>query len=126
MFPGAAILNINEEFGEFMDDWIEIPNDPKHAARERARARELKASQWWRGLLAKGVCHYCGRKFPASELTMDHIVPVARGGRSTRGNVVPACRECNQKKKYLTPVELLLQEIGKKTPDAPEDEAREC
>ena len=94
-----------------MDDWIEVPNDPKHVARERTRARELRASQWWRDMLARGVCHYCGRKFPASELTMDHIVPVARGGRSTRGNVVPCCRECNQKKKYLTPVEILLCEL---------------
>ena len=94
-----------------MDDWIEVPNDPKHAARERARARELRASQWWRQILARGVCHYCGREFPASELTMDHIVPVARGGRSTRGNVVPCCRDCNQKKKYLTPAEILLREL---------------
>ncbi len=36
---------------------------------------------------------------------MDHIVPIIRGGRSVRSNVVPACRECNAKKKYLLPVE---------------------
>jgi 5-methylcytosine-specific restriction protein A len=47
------------------------------------------------------------------ELTMDHIVPIARGGRSTKGNVVPACKSCNTKKKQLLPMEwedyLLLQ-----------------
>jgi 5-methylcytosine-specific restriction endonuclease McrA len=32
---------------------------------------------------------------------MDHIVPLIRGGKTTRGNVVPACKECNNKKKYL-------------------------
>jgi hypothetical protein len=35
-------------------------------------------------------------------------VPVARGGTSTKGNVVPACAACNQTKKYLTPAEQIL------------------
>ena len=45
---------------------------------------------------------------------MDHVVPVARGGRSTRGNVVPACKPCNNEKKLLTPAERLLiaQRVG--------------
>jgi len=36
---------------------------------------------------------------------MDHLVPLIRGGRSVRGNTVPACKECNNKKKYLLPIE---------------------
>ncbi len=36
---------------------------------------------------------------------MDHIVPMARGGKSTKGNVVPACKECNNKKRYMLPIE---------------------
>ena len=43
---------------------------------------------------------------------MDHIVPVVRGGKSTRGNVVPCCKECNSDKKYLTPAELIMKELG--------------
>ena len=39
------------------------------------------------------------------ELTMDHIVPIIRGGRSTKNNVVPACKECNNKKKHSLPME---------------------
>jgi 5-methylcytosine-specific restriction endonuclease McrA len=31
---------------------------------------------------------------------MDHVVPLVRGGRSTRGNVVPACKACNTDKKH--------------------------
>jgi len=38
-------------------------------------------------------------------LTMDHIVPIARGGRSTKSNVVPACKTCNNAKKQLLPME---------------------
>jgi 5-methylcytosine-specific restriction enzyme A len=55
--------------------------------------------------LDKGVCHYCERSIPPKELTMDHIVPIARGGRSTKGNVVPCCKECNNNKKQLLPME---------------------
>ena len=52
-----------------------------------------------------GKCHYCGKTFKPSELTMDHLVPIVRGGCTTKGNVVPACKECNNKKKYLLPFE---------------------
>jgi len=30
---------------------------------------------------------------------MDHLVPLARGGKSIKANLVPACKECNTKKK---------------------------
>jgi 5-methylcytosine-specific restriction endonuclease McrA len=73
--------------------------------RERQIARTLKESQWWKRRVAKGRCHYCGRTTPPQKLTMDHIVPIARGGRSIKGNVVPACKECNSKKKQLLPME---------------------
>jgi len=73
--------------------------------RTRHKARELRDSQWWKRRLAKGVCHYCGRSTPPKELTMDHIVPVSRGGKSTRGNVAPCCKECNTAKKQLLPME---------------------
>ncbi|MGH7831775.1 MAG: HNH endonuclease [Candidatus Binatia bacterium] len=68
--------------------------------REREKAKELRSSQWWKRKKSQGSCHYCSGKFPARELTMDHIVPIIRGGKSTKGNVVPACKECNAKKKY--------------------------
>jgi len=73
--------------------------------RERAKARELRGSQWWKRRLAKGQCHYCGRTFPARELTMDHVVAISRGGKSNKGNVVPCCKECNNAKKQLLPME---------------------
>jgi 5-methylcytosine-specific restriction protein A len=73
--------------------------------RERRKARELRSSQWWKRRLAKGVCHYCGQSTLPKALTMDHIVPIARGGRSTKGNVVTACKACNNAKKQLLPME---------------------
>ncbi len=93
-------------------DWITTTASPEEVARERAKARELRASQWWKNQLAKGVCHYCGKHFPPSELTMDHVIPVARGGKSERGNVVPACRACNQGKRCLTPADQAMADIA--------------
>jgi len=79
--------------------------DEADIKRQRHKARQLRDSQWWKRCLAKGICHYCKCPTPPKELTMDHIVPVSRGGRSTKGNVVPACKECNNKKKQLLPME---------------------
>ena len=111
-----------------MDDWIEIQRDERHIKRERAKARELRNTPYFKELMARGICHYCGEKFPQNELTFDHIVPVARGGKSTRGNMVVCCRSCNQAKKYLTPAEMILRAAEMKeknasagTEDAPEE-----
>jgi len=93
-----------------MGDWFEV-SDKAHIQRERKKAQELKASQWWKNLKGKGICHYCQAKFPPQELTMDHIVPVARGGTSSKGNVVPACKKCNQEKKLKTPVDEILEKL---------------
>lgn len=73
--------------------------------RERARAREMRNTQWWKRKCAAGECYYCKEKVRPGELTMDHIVPIVRGGKSTKGNLVPVCKECNSKKRYLLPTE---------------------
>ena len=79
--------------------------DENHVKLERRKALELRSSQWWKNRIARGECYYCHAQVAPSELTLDHIVPVSRGGRSTRGNCVAACKECNNRKKSLTPVE---------------------
>jgi len=73
--------------------------------REKARARELRQSAWWRRRITVGTCHYCRRQVGAKALTMDHVVPLIRGGRSVRGNTVAACKDCNSKKQSLLPWE---------------------
>jgi 5-methylcytosine-specific restriction protein A len=39
-------------------------------------------------------------------LTMDHLVPVVRGGKSTKGNVVPSCKPCNSARQHRLPFEV--------------------
>lgn len=81
------------------------PVAPEMLKRERARARELRASQWWKRRIADGLCYYCRRQVGIRALGMDHLVPLARGGRSVRGNVVPSCKACNSRKQSMLPVE---------------------
>jgi 5-methylcytosine-specific restriction endonuclease McrA len=69
--------------------------------REKARARALRQTSWWRRRIATGRCHYCQREVGAKALTLDHVVPLVRGGRSIRANMVAACKECNNKKRSL-------------------------
>jgi len=75
--------------------------DDETLRREKVRARELRQTAWWRRRVAAGVCHYCRRAVAPKELTADHVVPLVRGGRSVRANMVPACKDCNNKKRSL-------------------------
>ena len=92
-------------------DWFDIQKDDAHVKRERAKARELRHSNWWKQQCQAGVCHYCKQNVGASALTMDHVVPVARGGTSTKGNVVPCCKDCNTQKTCATPAEQILDSL---------------
>ena len=86
-----------------------------HITKEKQKARELKNSAWWKKKTSVGICYYCGGKFLPAELTMDHKIPLSRGGFSEKINIVPCCKECNNKKKYLMPVEWdeYMKNLGK-------------
>lgn len=56
------------------------------------------------------TCQYCGHLGPASDLTIDHVVPVSRGGAaSSWENQVVACRRCNWRKGDRLPDEVGLR-----------------
>src|SRR5262245_66273360 len=73
------------------------------ARREKAAARELRQSGWWKRRVADGRCHYCRRAVGAHRLTLDHVVHLIRGGRSVRSKVVPAYKECSEHKEWFLP-----------------------
>jgi 5-methylcytosine-specific restriction endonuclease McrA len=63
-------------------------------------------------------CQYCGRVFPTAELTFDHVVPVAYGGRKDWENIVTCCVGCNRRKGGRTPAEAGMHLIRmQKRPD---------
>lgn len=51
------------------------------------------------------VCAYCGNKFHPNEMTVDHILPVVRGGTNSWRNCISACKKCNNRKSDKTPEE---------------------
>lgn len=68
-----------------------------------------------------GLCVYCNTM---SAVTVDHVIPFARGGAHTSRNLVPACMRCNEQKHAKTPVEWLIQrELRERWPkgDKPQD-----
>jgi 5-methylcytosine-specific restriction endonuclease McrA len=89
------------------------------ARKAQAAINDLSRAQWQEILAAYDHrCVYCGRKM--QRLTMDHIIPLSKGGDHTASNVVPACRACNTKKSAgaplvpVQPVLLLLAPVRKK------------
>jgi 5-methylcytosine-specific restriction protein A len=87
--------------------------DPALVRREREKAREMRGSSWWKQQVGKGVCYHCEKKFSKENLTMDHLIPLSRGGRSSKKNIVVACKGCNSHKKNLTVAEIRLSELKK-------------
>jgi len=56
-------------------------------------------------------CQYCGTEFPPGELTFDHVIPVAQGGRKDWENIVTCCVTCNRTKGGRTPTQARMHLI---------------
>lgn len=87
-----------------------------HVKKEKAKARELRKSRWWKQRIAQPVCHYCQQSMMSHEATMDHVVALSRGGVTSKGNVVVACKCCNNLKKDASLLEWLNYLEEKKRP----------
>ena len=47
-------------------------------------------------------CHYCGKKLEADEITIDHLLPRSRGGKTDKSNLAICCGKCNSEKSSMT------------------------
>ncbi len=65
----------------------------------------VRQSKSYKELLRAHGCAYCGEG--VGEITIDHKTAKASGGTDSRGNLVPACRTCNQMKGSMTVIEFL-------------------
>jgi 5-methylcytosine-specific restriction endonuclease McrA len=90
-------------------DWHQRNPDKRLSYVHTRRARKLAnggsySVDEWNDL--KKQCGYscmcCGRKEPAIRLTVDHIVPIAKGGSNDIGNIQPLCMRCNKSKATKT------------------------
>ena len=54
-------------------------------------------------------CHYCKREAKPADLTLDHVIPLSRGGQDRLDNLVLACFPCNIRKGHAMPTEITSQ-----------------
>jgi 5-methylcytosine-specific restriction protein A len=87
------------------------PVDPEHIKRERRKAQELRQGSWWKQQIGPGVCHHCDQKFVKEFLTMDHLIPLARGGKTSKSNCVVSCKDCNSARGSQLDVERTLADL---------------
>lgn len=92
-------------------------------ARSRAVAKVVSRNKWrwrlWRD--HRGACFYCKRRTLLSDChkaeplfaTVDHVIPVSRGGANVYENLVLACRVCNEQKGSMTDEEWAFHQRDK-------------
>ena len=106
------ISELKSSFKEPHEDWIRAVNFEVQVPRvirllfyDRLPKQTIRFNR--RNIFARdgNRCQYCGRKFPTSELSLDHVMPRSRGGDTSWENVVCSCVKCNVKKGGRTPQE---------------------
>lgn len=88
-----------------VDGVIRVPRVILLQAFDRVPRRHVRFSRINIYARDRNTCQYCGRRFPRSELNLDHVIPRSQGGRSTWENVVCSCIGCNRRKGGRTPVQ---------------------
>jgi len=109
-------------FDQPHQEWIRAVNFAIVAPRvirlnkfDRAPQQTLRFNR--RNLMARDnhSCQYCGHSFPNSSLSLDHVMPRSRGGKTTWENVVCSCVDCNTRKGDRTPHEARMALRSKPT-----------
>jgi 5-methylcytosine-specific restriction endonuclease McrA len=106
------------------DDWIrtvrctiQVPRVVRLLDYDKIPRHSLRFNR--RNLFARDghCCQYCGQHLPASQLSIDHVIPRSRGGLTSWDNVVCCCLRCNSRKGGRTPHEARMKLI--RTPAKP-------
>ncbi len=129
----AQVVDDNYQTYDFCD-WLELSRKIKehpagfiHTPRIRIAIPEVIALKFFDQVPSHGVpftrrniyqhygyrCCYCGKRFPTSELNLDHVIPRSRGGGTDWSNIVTACIPCNLKKGNRTPQEAGMRQVIK-------------
>jgi 5-methylcytosine-specific restriction endonuclease McrA len=115
----CELSKLAKEFEPYAHDWITtvrfdiaVPRIIRLAFYDRLPKQSVKFNR--RNLYARDEnrCQYCGRKFSTTELSLDHVIPRSRGGKTSWENVVCACLQCNIKKGGRTPAEAHLKLVA--------------
>ena len=117
LFYAGRVRAVDADFRTYdFDNWCDLPPGSDHETivtpRRRIRIprviqllhydrvprREVRFTRRNIFFRDRNRCQYCGKVFPQTELNLDHVVPLSRGGASTWDNVVCACIPCNSRK----------------------------
>lgn len=95
----------DDDFVRTMTFEIQVPRVIRLLGYDRLPRTRVKFNR--RNLFARdgNRCQYCGKRFPAAELSLDHVMPRSRGGGMDWENIVSACVRCNVRKGGRTPAE---------------------
>jgi 5-methylcytosine-specific restriction endonuclease McrA len=93
--------------------YIAVPRIIRLLFYDRLPQNEVKFNR--RNIFArdKNTCQYCGKKYPTTELSLDHVIPRTLGGKSVWANIVCACMKCNVRKGGRTPTDAAMTLIAK-------------
>jgi 5-methylcytosine-specific restriction endonuclease McrA len=91
------VASNRERVRELNRKWYTEHPEHRRFRYEATHNSDFTFDQWLEILVEFGhKCVYCGHS--DVKLTMDHVIPISKGGLHTKDNIVPACRSCNSKK----------------------------
>jgi 5-methylcytosine-specific restriction endonuclease McrA len=107
----ASLKEPHEDWIQAVNFELQVPRVIRLLSFDRIPRQTIRFNR--RNLFARdgNQCQYCGRRFPTSELSLDHVVPRSRGGDTCWENIVCACVGCNVKKGGRTPHEAHMKLI---------------
>jgi 5-methylcytosine-specific restriction endonuclease McrA len=104
-YIARARVDVLEEYAAVVHAGVQMPAVVRLTRPVARHVRRVKFSRENVFARDRGRCQYCGERFPSAELTYDHVVPRAQGGRTIWENIVMACVECNRAKGNRTPAQ---------------------
>ncbi|MCY2932413.1 MAG: HNH endonuclease [Planctomycetota bacterium] len=101
----AAYERERHEFVHCVRFELVVPRIVRLLTYDRLPRRDVRLTR--RNIFARdrNRCQYCGKRFPTSELSLDHLVPRSQGGRMEWTNLVCCCVRCNVRKGGRTPAQ---------------------
>ncbi|HVX62968.1 MAG TPA: HNH endonuclease [Pirellulales bacterium] len=107
----AKLKEPNEDWVKAVNFEIQVPRVIRLLFYDRLPKQAVRFNR--RNIFARDAnrCQYCGKRFPTSELSLDHVLPRSRGGETSWENIVCSCVKCNVKKGGRTPHEAHMQLI---------------
>jgi len=114
------VSELKAEFKRPEEDWVRsvnfevcVPRVLRLLYYDRLPKQRVRLNR--RNIFARDAnrCQYCGKKFPTSELSLDHVIPTCLGGGASWENLVCACVKCNVRKGGRTPKQANMKLICK-------------